>query len=107
MRQIDLIKIYVDGSKTHGAAGHCGFMGTTFVNYSTILCEIDRETMTACLNVRKYSPTTSKIQTYLRDALTAAGFRIFEVMGDYANMWNAGYMGAPNLKASDFRPIGK
>ena len=81
MTNLDLIREYISGSESHNACNHSGYNGDTFVNYRTVLCEIDRVAKTAKLNKRKYSVTTSKIQSYLARELEMAGYKILEVEG--------------------------
>ena len=101
MTNKEAIRAYVNGTMKRGAVNHIGWNNDRFINYSTELCAIDRESHAALLNVRKYSSTTSRIQSYLRSALEAAGFAITEVEGESAYIWNDGYMGAENVKMSD------
>ena len=105
MKNIDVIKEFVAGNKTHNAVNHIGFTNNKIWNYSTVLAEVNREEKTANLNVRKYSATTSRIQGMLRAELTRAGYMINEIVGETCNYWNYGYQGAPNWKKSDFAPV--
>lgn len=101
MTNNEAIRAYVNGTMKHGAVNHIGWNHDRFINYSTELCAIDREAGTALFNTRKYSSTTSKIQSRLRYELEAAGFEIIEVEGEPAYIWNYGYQGAPTLKMED------
>lgn len=101
MTNNEMISAYVNGTMNAGATNHIGFKNGTFINYSTIICEIDRENMLAHFNKRKYSTTTSKIQSRLLSELTAAGFEISEYDGEPCYYWNYGYQGAENVKMSD------
>lgn len=103
MTNNDFIREFITGSKTAGACNHLGYHGNVLINYSTQICEIDRSERTAVVNVRKYSATTSKIQSRLLYELEAAGFQIERVEGEPCYYWNYGYMGAPNLTVADVR----
>lgn len=103
MTNNEMIRAYVNGTMTRGAVNHIGFKDGTFINYATILCEIDRENMLAHFNSRKYSTTTSKIQSRLRSELTEAGFEISEYDGEPCYIWNYGYQGAQNVTMADVR----
>lgn len=102
MTNYDLISLFVDGSREHGACNHLGFKGNELFSYSTVICVIDRDNKTAKVNTKKYSRTTSKQVSILRSVLSRKGFAIIEYEGDPAILWNWGYMGAPNWKVSDF-----
>lgn len=104
MTNLDLIREYIKGEREYGACNHIGYQGDVLINYGTKLCSIDRDAKKAEVNGSYYSRTTSKIQNYLKRELEAQGYEITLVEGDYAVLWNWGYMGAPTLKASDFRP---
>ena len=104
MTQEKLMRLFAKRRTSHGVASHCGFTGTRFYNYSTLICEIDQKTGIAYLNTKKYSRTTSKIQTQLYNVLIDEGYDVVEYEGPDAYLWNAGYTGAPALKARDFRP---
>ena len=84
---------------THKGNGHLLANGDTLLNYSTIICMIDRESKIAKLNTRKYSRTTSKIQSYLSYLLSKNGFTITEYKGEPCDYWNYGYMGAPHYNS--------
>lgn len=73
MTNKDLIKSYIKGNTYQAKTSHLGFCGTHLVNYSTVLCKIDRENLCAIFNNRKYSATTSRIQSTLYSELTAGG----------------------------------
>ena len=104
MTNRELIREFIRGEREYNACNHLGYKQDTLYNYSTIIARIDRWRETCQVNARKYSTTTSKIQTMLRSELAHAGFAIEEYDGEGAFMWNYGYMGAPVLKRSDFRP---
>ena len=104
MTNKDFIRGFIAGGKEYGACNHLGYTGETLWNYSTVICEVDRENKTARLNARKYSNTTGRIQSALRRELSESGYRVEEYIGQPANMWNYGYMGAEKWKAKDFKP---
>ena len=103
MTNNDFIREFITGSKAVGACNHLGYNGNILINYSTAICEINRTEHTAVVNVRKYSATTSKIQSRLLYELEAAGFTVERVEGEPAHYWNYGYMGAPTLTVADVR----
>jgi hypothetical protein len=101
MTNNEAIRAFVNGTMKRGAVNHIGWNNDKLINYSTTLCEIERDTNTAYFNRSKYSTTTSKIQSALRRELEAAGLNIIECDGEPCYIWNYGYMGAPNLKMED------
>lgn len=101
MTNQQLVNCFVDGSMEAAVTNHVGYRGNCLISYSTVICEIDRVNKTARVNVRKYSATTSRLQSRLLAALQSAGYAIEEYEGSAAYMWNAGYMGAPKLSLSD------
>lgn len=105
MRNREFIQAYIKGNKTIGANNHLGFKNDKLWNYSTVICIIDRENKTAQVNSRKYSNTTSRIQTELRYQLSVAGYEVTEFEGPNASWWNLGYQGAPNVTIEDVRSM--
>lgn len=103
MNNTDFIRQYITGKKKFGAYGHLGCANDTLFNYSTEICQIDRENKTAKVNVKKYSRTTSKIQTELKFLLSQYGYAVTEYEGKSATMWNCGYQGARTLTTADMR----
>jgi len=103
MNNKDFIREFIKGTRQYNAYCHLGYKGNQLWNYSTVLCKIDRENKTAKFNCRKYSSTTSRIQSALCRELESAGFTIEKYEGDRATMWNWGYQGAPNYTVSDFK----
>lgn len=101
MTNNDLIAEFIKGKKKCGVASHLGYTDNVLINYSTELCRINRANKTAEVNSRRYSSTTSKIQTQLRFQLSQAGYVITEYIGPDAVLWNGGYQGARTLKAGD------
>ena len=101
MTNNNLLNEYINGGKEANAYCHLMYRGNILVNYSTVICEIDRGNKTAKLNAKKYSVTTTKIQNELRFLLKANDFTVEEYEGDSARWWNCGYMGAPTLTKQD------
>ena len=104
MTNYDFIREYIRGEKRFGAYCHLGYdaEGRLF-NYSTVICQIDRENKKALVNSKKYSRTTSKIQSQLMSALTQAGYAYTTYEGESAYIWNYGYQGAENITMDDMR----
>lgn len=103
MKNRDIIREFISGTRKFNACGHIGYTENTLWNYSTVLVILDRENKKADFNARKYSVTTSKIQSMLKYELSAAGYDVNEFIGESARLWNYGYHGAENWKVSDFR----
>ena len=104
MTNKEIMQEYINGNRRYNATNHLGYTDGTLWNYSTVICEIDRENKTAKFNDRYYSRTTSKIQGQLGFLLSIAGYTITEYKGDDAYYWNYGYMGAPSWTAKEFKP---
>lgn len=110
MTNRDLIQEYISGRRRYNATNHLGYTDAKLWNYSTVICEVNRSAKKAKVNVRKYSRTTSKIQSMLRTELAQAGFEVEEYEGPDAwdawgrGMWNFGYMGAPRWTVAEFKP---
>lgn len=105
MTNKEFIRKYIRGEQRYGANGHLGFADDKLINYSTEICRIDRTNKTAEVNSRRYSSTTSRIQSELRYQLDIAGYTITEYEGEYATPWNCGYMGADNVTINRMRRI--
>ena len=103
MTNREFIREYIRGGKQYGANGHLGYAEDKLVNYSTVICIIDRENRKAKVNKTKYSVTTSKIQGELRFALHQEGYAIEEYEGEPASAWNYGYLGAWNVTVKDMK----
>lgn len=103
MKNSDLIREYISGDKYQGKTGHLGYMGNALVNYSTVLCRLDRTNLRALVNPEKYSRSTGAIQSSLRALLTAAGYAIEEHPERFGGWHNAGYQGAANIDYNDIR----
>ena len=103
MTNKELISEYIKGERRYGAANHLGYDNEVLINYATEICRIDRKNKTATVNSRRYSRTTSGIQSELRYRLSAAGYTITEYEGEPATMWNCGYQGAPNVTVNDMK----
>ena len=103
MTNRDFIMAYIKGKQKYNAYCHLAYKGNTLWNYSTIICEVDRESKTANLNVRKYSRTTSAIQSRLQYELESAGYTITTYEGDRANLWGGGYQSVMTCKKSEVK----
>lgn len=103
MSNQDFIREYIKGERRFGAYCHLGYADDRLINYSTVICQINRADRTALVNIRKYSRTTSKIQSQLRSILDREGYFITEYEGDDAGYWNYGYQGAENVTMEDMR----
>ena len=103
MTNSDFIKEYIRGTREYNAYCHLGYRRDTLWNYSTIICRVDRENKTAQFNCKKYSSTTSRIQSELRYQLSNAGNTITDYVGADCNYWNYGIVGAENWTVEDFR----
>lgn len=90
-----------NSKKAKAKHGHLGFKGDYLVNYSTVICVIDRENRTALVNNRKYSMTTSKLMGEVRYQLSTRGFDLIGFEGTEATAWNYGYCGAEGTDYSD------
>lgn len=95
MTNRDLIKEFKNGA-TKGVASHLYIKGDELINYSTVIAY--RKDGKFYLNSRKYSQSTSKIQNYCREILDIAEEYEDE---NHCYYWNAGYMGAPQIRAKD------
>ncbi len=102
MTNKDIIIEFVGGNQRYNAVNHIGYQLNRLYNYSTLMCDIDRDNKTARVNNRKYSNTTTRIQSIIRQVLTDKGYAITEFDGDACSYWNAGYMGAARYTKSDF-----
>lgn len=97
MTNYELIRKFKDGA-TKGIAGHLYIKGDELINYSTVIAYRD-ENGKFHLNTQYYSRTTSKIQNYCKTLLDTDIVEEYE--GSRTYLWNAGYMGAPTIKAKD------
>lgn len=97
MTNQDLIRKFKEGA-TRGVANHLYILDDELVNYSTTIA-IRKPNGKFAINKRKYSQTTSKIQSKIRYIL--GNLIDEEFVGDSAMAWNYGYQGAPQIKASD------
>ena len=70
------------------------YIDGVFVSYSTTICTIDGNT--AKLNVKKYSKTTSKLQSQLENILNKHGYKIEKYEGSECCLWNYGYCSDTN-----------
>lgn len=91
MKNIELIREFINATRSGNAVNHIAYYGDVLVNYSTILAKLDRAQLVAHFNTRKYSATTSRIQNQLRAELEAAGYNIEEYDGEpCAFRWDVG-----------------
>lgn len=102
MTNKDIIIEFVNGGNRYNAVNHIGYQLNRLYNYSTLMCDIDRGGKTARVNVHKYSNTTTRIQSIIRNVLVEKGYHIEEFDGGECNYWNAGYMGAARYTKQDF-----
>ena len=103
MTNKNLISSFIRGEKSKAKNGHLGYIDGYLVNYSTVICVIDREKRTALVNSHKYSTTTSKIMTEVRYQLHINGYE-FEEFDGYTQsgwVWNYGFCGAFDVAYSD------
>lgn len=102
MTNKDIIIEFVNGEKRYNAVNHIGYQLEKLYNYSTLMCDIDRDNKTARVNNRKYSNTTTRIQSIIRQVLIDKGYTITEFDGNACNYWNCGYIGAARYTKQDF-----
>lgn len=100
MTNYDAINEFVKHDAVIGC-NHIAVKNNKLYNYSTLLCELNRDEKSAKFNTRKYSRTTGKIQSMIRAALNRAGYSIQEYTGDNCRYWNYGYQGAATLTKKD------
>lgn len=101
MNNTDFIKKYIKGDTKGGVYCHLGFKDNILINYSTVICTIDRKNKKAKVNSKKYSISTTKIQNTLIRILNQYGYNIEEYEGESANWWNFGYTGAERVTKED------
>lgn len=104
MTNNDFLCDYVNNPKGVRVHAHLLQIENELYNYSTLICTINGGV--ADFNCRKYSTTTSKIQTTLKRLLENNGYTINEYDGKDAYYWNCGYMGAENWKMCDLKERG-
>lgn len=97
MTNYELVRKFRDGA-TKGIAGHLYIKGDELINYSTVIAYRD-DNGKFHLNVKKYSRTTSKIQQDCKYLLDTDIVEEYE--GERTYLWNAGYVGAPTIKAKE------
>lgn len=78
MTNKEICKAFAQGA-TEGKANSMHIYENRIFSYDT--CIAQRYGKKILFNVTKYSPTTSKQQTYLRDAINREGLEIVEVSG--------------------------
>ena len=101
MSNKEFIRDFIRGERRFGAYCHLGYADDKLFNYSTEICRIDRAGKRAEVNTRKYSSTTTRIQSTLAFELKSMGYTITEYIGEPASPWNSGYMGARNVTKGD------
>ena len=89
MTTYDFLEEYVKNPTTKAVNRQNYCVNGELVSYSTTICTINGNT--AKLNIRKYSRTTSKLQSELESLLTANGYNIERYNGESAYMWNGGF----------------
>ena len=90
----DFVEMYVNNPDGKAVLRQNFFTDGVFTNYSTDICQIVGKV--ARLNIRKYSRTTSKLQSLLRYALERNGYTIEEYNGEPCTYWNYGYCSSDN-----------
>ena len=105
MNNIDFIKKYIKGDKKNSVYCHLGFKDNILINYSTVICTIDRKNKKAKVNLKKYSRTTTKIQDILIYELNQHGYNIETYEGEKANWWNFGFVGASRVTKEDLNNL--
>lgn len=78
MTNKEICKAFAQGA-TEGKANSMHIYENRIFSYDT--CIAQRYGKKILFNVTKYSPTTNKQQTYLRDAINREGLEIVEVSG--------------------------
>ena len=94
MTNYDFLEQYVKEHNGKHVNRQNYYIDGELTTYSTTICKIIGEI--AYLNTRKYSTTTSKLQSTLKGLLTAHGYKVEEYNGDYAYMWNGGWQSSDN-----------
>ena len=97
MRNQEVIRAFGRGA-TKGLACHLYIKGNELVNYSTVLAWRD-ENGGFHVNTKKYSVTTSKIQSQILYELADKIVEKYE--GESCYYWNCGYVGANTIRASE------
>lgn len=94
MTNYDFLEQYVKEHNGKHVNRQNYYIDGELTTYSTTICKIIGET--AFLNTRKYSRTTSKLQSMLKGLLTAHGYKVEEYNGDDAYMWCGGWQSSDN-----------
>lgn len=104
MTNKEIIKEFLRGGREYNAVNHLAYYGDALVNYSTVILTVDRENRFAKFNVRKYSSTTSRIQSLIRQELERADYTWEEYDGEPCRFWwNLGYQGAEPIRVRDVK----
>lgn len=106
MNNYDFMVSYVKNERVNDCYCHLMKIANKLYNYSTEICSVDYENKTALLNTRKYSRTTTKIQSQLKSILERYGLTITEYIGEPCYYWNCGYQGAENWTRKDMKSRG-
>ena len=93
---------------SHACQNHLMKVDDTLYNYSTEIVKIDRLNKIIYFNVKKYSRTTSKIQSHIRYVIEYhfSNYEVKEYVGNDCCYWNYGFQGAENWTKSDMRKYG-
>lgn len=94
MSNYDLLEDYVKNPYGKGLNRQNFYTNGEFVSYSTTICKINGKI--ARFNERKYSRTTSKLQSQLKYLLEKHGYIIVPYIGESACMWGGGYSSSDN-----------
>ena len=91
MRNKEFLERFVTGERVQRAHGMMSYTsdGRLF-SYDTVICNINRVTKEANVNVRKYSATTSRMQNTLLALLQEAGYTVHTYEGDDAYIYDFG-----------------
>lgn len=103
MKNIDIIKNFINKSERMQACGHLAIFENKLINYSTVIAQWKDNTL--MLNVKKYSSTTSRIQSTIKYEAESQGVKIEEYEGEPCYYWNMGYQGAPTIKKSEISSL--
>lgn len=110
MNNKNFIKLFIktateEGTQAPAKYSRLGFKNNILINYDTPICYIDKIKKIIFLNIRKYSATTSRIQSRLALEISQAdnlkGYKVQEYEGDSCHYWNAGFSGAPTISKQD------
>lgn len=103
MNNFNFIKEFIKGEREYNAYCHLGYKGNILTNYSKDIAIIDRVNKKALVNTRKYSRSTTNIQSTLLSLLEQNGYTIEQYDGGACQWWNCGYVGADRLTIEDVK----